>query len=129
MSHSKDVTPLLSGHSLPPPLLPLLLLCHSSSQKTLSSSPLRSSPLPWHGSIVYAHITFAARHPSPRVPERPGFFIHSHYLHKQSPSPFRGQSRLNLCGSFMYCLLTVPLCPPAIGPGSGYNVPGVIEAD
>lgn len=42
---------------------------------------------------------------------------------------FGGQSRLNLCGPFMYCPLTVPLCPAAIGPGSGYNVPGVIEAD
>lgn len=119
-SHTKLTAPsVLSTHPLPP----LTSSCNPSS-----FSPL-FPPLPWHWSNVCPHITFAARHTSRRVAEKPKFFIHSHYLHKQSPAPFLWQSQLNLYGSFMYCLLTVPFCPPAIGLGPGYNEPGRMEAD
>lgn len=112
-----------STHCTVWPLLPRSVL------SLLFPLPSLPSPLPWHRSSVCPHITFAARHPSPRVAEEPKFFIHSHYLHKQSPTPFLWQSQLNLYGSFMYCLLTVPFCPPAIGLGPGYNEPGGMEAD
>lgn len=127
ITHKHTAQSMLSTRSLPPPLLLLLFQSFLLPQSSLFLSS--SSPLPWHWSSVCPHITFAARHPSPQAAEEPKFFIHSHYLHKQSPTPFLWQSQLNLYGSFMYCLLTVPFCPPAIGLGPGYNEPGGMEAD
>ena len=126
-------SPLLSSPLLSSPLLSSPLLSSPLLSSPLLSSPLLSSPLLRHGPGTHPvcahmlHLQHAILHP--KWQRDPRFFIHSHYLHKQSPAPFLRQSQLNLYGSFMYCLLTVPFCPPVVGLGRGYNEAGRMEAD
>lgn len=111
---------LKSLHLLCPPLTPF---CNSSSFSPLF--PLCPGMDPMCAHIL--HLQHAILHAEWQ--RNPSSSITSHYLHKQSPAPFLWQSQLNLYGSFMYCLLTVPFCPPAIGLGPGYNKPGRMAAD